>query len=43
VTGKEDNDGNESFVFLSIFKWEGRKGYDLLIKAFLEEFKVRDC
>ena len=33
--------GNTSFVFLSIFKWEGRKGWDVLLKAFLEEFKVK--
>ena len=30
-----------AFVFLSVFKWEGRKGWDILLKAFLEEFKVR--
>ncbi len=32
--------GKPSFVFLSIFKWETRKGWDILLKAFLEEFWV---
>ena len=27
-----------SFVFLSVFNWSWRKGYDLLLKAYLEEF-----
>ncbi|GBG62170.1 hypothetical protein CBR_g29369 [Chara braunii] len=32
----------ETFVFLSIFKWETRKGWDVLIKAYLQEFSGRD-
>lgn len=32
----------EKFVFLSIFDWQERKGYDLLLQAFLEEFSVED-
>jgi len=27
------------FVFLSIFKWEGRKGWDLLLRAYFLEFR----
>ena len=27
------------FVFLSVFGWSYRKGYDVLLKAYLEEFK----
>jgi glycosyltransferase involved in cell wall biosynthesis len=30
------------FVFLSVFKWGYRKGYDILIKSFLEEFSSND-
>lgn len=30
-----------SFVFVSVFKWELRKGYDVLLKAFLQEFTSR--
>eukprot|EP00899_Mesostigma_viride_P023402 jgi/Mesvir1/4246/Mv22214-RA.1 len=29
------------FVFLSVFKWEERKGWDFLLTAFLEEFDAR--
>lgn len=30
------------FVFLSVFKWEQRKGWDVLLKAYLEEFSKAD-
>eukprot|EP00891_Asterochloris_glomerata_P003666 jgi/Astpho2/3666/Aster-07867 len=30
------------FVFLSIFKWEERKGHDVLLSAYLKEFSVSD-
>jgi len=30
------------FIFLSIFQWAPRKGYDLLIRAFFEEFTNED-
>jgi glycosyltransferase involved in cell wall biosynthesis len=30
------------FVFLSIFKWEERKGWDVLLRAYLEEFGPRE-
>jgi glycosyltransferase involved in cell wall biosynthesis len=33
-----DPNVNKPFVFLSIFKWEKRKGWKELIQAFLEEF-----
>lgn len=32
----------QEFVFLSIFKWEARKGWDILIKAYVQEFSVED-
>ena len=30
------------FVFISVFKWEARKGWDVLLAAFLAEFSSRD-
>jgi glycosyltransferase involved in cell wall biosynthesis len=30
------------FVFLSVFKWEQRKGWDVLLRAFLQEFSGAD-
>eukprot|EP00238_Polyblepharides_amylifera_P011874 CAMPEP_0196591410 /NCGR_PEP_ID=MMETSP1081-20130531/69530_1 /TAXON_ID=36882 /ORGANISM="Pyramimonas amylifera, Strain CCMP720" /LENGTH=414 /DNA_ID=CAMNT_0041914765 /DNA_START=201 /DNA_END=1445 /DNA_ORIENTATION=+ len=30
------------FSFLSIFKWEDRKGWDVLLRAFLSEFQAGD-
>ncbi|KAJ0244201.1 Mannosyltransferase [Hirschfeldia incana] len=30
------------FVFLSVFKWEQRKGWDVLLKAYLSEFSGKD-
>ena len=30
------------FVFLSVFKWEKRKGWDVLLKAYLREFSGED-
>ncbi|CAH8389480.1 unnamed protein product [Eruca vesicaria subsp. sativa] len=30
------------FVFLSVFKWEKRKGWDVLLKAYLREFSGGD-
>lgn len=32
--------GLKPFVFLSVFKWGYRKGYDILLKAFMEEFSA---
>jgi len=31
-----------AFKFLSIFKWEARKGWDILVRAFFEEFTKKD-
>lgn len=28
----------KTFRFLSVFKWERRKGWDVLLRAFIEEF-----
>jgi glycosyltransferase involved in cell wall biosynthesis len=33
---------NSSFVFLSVFKWERRKGWDILLDAYWEAFGVDD-
>lgn len=40
VMGKTTN--NSKFVFISIFKWEYRKGWDVLLKSYLEEFMEAD-
>ncbi len=34
--------GLEGFVFLAVFVWSRRKGWDLLLRAYLEEFGPRD-
>jgi glycosyltransferase involved in cell wall biosynthesis len=34
--------GLKNFVFVSVFKWGYRKGYDILLKAFMEEFSADD-
>jgi len=34
--------GKKKFKFLSIFKWEDRKGWDILLRAFMEEFSSED-
>jgi glycosyltransferase involved in cell wall biosynthesis len=39
VTGFE---GEQLYVFLSIFKWEERKGWKFLLEAFLREFRKED-
>lgn len=31
-----------AYIFLSIFKWENRKGWDVLLSAFLQEFTADD-
>lgn len=38
LSGDENN-----FRFLSIFKWEKRKGWDILLKAYWEEFNHSDA
>ena len=30
--------GLKKFVFLSVFRWSYRKGYDIMLRAFMEEF-----
>lgn len=42
VYGDGNPDGPEGFVFLSVFRWSYRKGFDVLIKSFLKEFKKSD-
>ncbi|KAL2549037.1 UDP-Glycosyltransferase superfamily protein [Forsythia ovata] len=32
----------EKFVFLSVFKWEYRKGWDVLLRSYLKEFSGVD-
>jgi glycosyltransferase involved in cell wall biosynthesis len=39
VTGFE---GEQLFTFLSIFKWEERKGWKFLLEAFIREFSKED-
>jgi glycosyltransferase involved in cell wall biosynthesis len=34
--------GENTFVFLSIFKWEERKGWDILLEAYFSEFSKED-
>ncbi|KAJ9471214.1 glycosyl transferase [Diplonema papillatum] len=34
--------GENAFVFLSIFKWESRKGWDVLLRAYFGEFSAED-
>ncbi|MCU1447988.1 MAG: hypothetical protein JWP02_158, partial [Acidimicrobiales bacterium] len=35
-------EGLEGFVFLSMFSWLGRKGWDVLLRAWFEEFRAKD-
>ncbi|KAJ0046751.1 hypothetical protein Pint_05783 [Pistacia integerrima] len=43
VLGTRETDSSaKEFVFLSVFKWEYRKGWDVLLKAYLEEFSNAD-
>ncbi len=34
--------GHAGFNFLSVFEWNKRKGYDILLRAYAEEFSHRD-
>jgi len=34
--------GLKDFRFISVFRWSYRKGYDILLKAYLEEFSSKD-
>ncbi|WCJ19129.1 UDP-Glycosyltransferase superfamily protein [Euphorbia peplus] len=44
VLGERHRGSNseKEFVFLSVFKWEYRKGWDVLLKAYLNEFSSSD-
>ncbi|KAF2295029.1 hypothetical protein GH714_031097 [Hevea brasiliensis] len=43
VLGTRNMDSNsKEFVFLSVFKWEYRKGWDVLLKSYLTEFSGID-
>jgi glycosyltransferase involved in cell wall biosynthesis/GT2 family glycosyltransferase/tetratricopeptide (TPR) repeat protein len=35
-------EGLDGFIFLSMFSWIGRKGWDILLRAWFEEFRARD-
>ncbi|GMJ14391.1 hypothetical protein like AT3G10630 [Hibiscus trionum] len=39
---KPDSSPGKEFVFLSVFKWEFRKGWDVLLEAYLKEFSKDD-
>ena len=41
--GDDERSATEPFVFLSIFKWEGRKGWDVLLEAYWREFKREEA
>lgn len=34
--------GNQTFTFLSVFRWQKRKGWDVLLQAYLKEFRATD-
>jgi len=43
IMGREFlNITNDTFIFLSVFKWATRKGWDILFRAFIEEFSIDD-
>jgi len=37
-----ESDNKKSFRFLSIMKWESRKGWDVLLRAYFDEFRQND-
>lgn len=41
ITG-QDVDLEGRFKFLSVFKWEERKGWDLLLAAYIQQFSAAD-
>ncbi|KAG0495040.1 hypothetical protein HPP92_006034 [Vanilla planifolia] len=41
-SGSSTDVTKKNFVFLSIFKWELRKGWDVLLRAYLTEFSKTD-
>lgn len=40
--GMEGYFGDDAFIFLSVFKWEERKGWPFLLRAYLSEFGEDD-
>lgn len=42
LLGKPKEDGVNSFRFLSLFGWSYRKGTDILIKSFVQQFSKKD-
>nr|XP_043634114.1 uncharacterized protein LOC122605270 [Erigeron canadensis] len=40
--GSSGSDLRNPFVFLSVFKWEYRKGWDVLLRSYLKEFDSLD-
>ncbi|CAI5994050.1 unnamed protein product [Closterium sp. NIES-64] len=40
--GEGGGSGTQPFVFLSMFKWEQRKGWDVLLRAYLSTFTASD-
>ncbi|EYU19841.1 hypothetical protein ABFS82_06G082900 [Erythranthe guttata] len=42
VLGSKGSDSRKPFVFLSVFKWEYRKGWDVLLRAYLKEYSSGD-
>ncbi|PIN18529.1 Mannosylfructose-phosphate synthase [Handroanthus impetiginosus] len=42
VLGSDNLNSKNRFVFLSIFKWEYRKGWDVLLRSYLKEFSAAD-
>ncbi|MCM3410147.1 glycosyltransferase [Metabacillus litoralis] len=40
---KPDEKISNTFTFLSVFEWSLRKGWDVLLKAYLQEFSYEDC
>lgn len=42
VLGFDKMNLKEHFVYLSVFKWEYRKGWDVLLRSYLQEFSADD-
>lgn len=42
VTGNSTGINSDSYTFLSVFKWEARKGWDVLLDAYVREFSKSD-
>lgn len=41
-SGSKGSNPRNPFVFLSVFKWEHRKGWDVLLQSYLKEFNSLD-